>query len=73
MQENPGKQKLTGSLIRGFWIRECAHFHPVGQSPGGMSSRSTEDEGRRISLEEITHGWKLKEGNDSEEGQRIQT
>lgn len=42
MQWNPGKQKLTDRLFRGFWIRERAHFDPVGQSPGGICSRTKE-------------------------------
>lgn len=47
MQWNPRKQKLTDRLFRGFWIRECAHFHPVGQSPGEMCSRTKSQRGWR--------------------------
>lgn len=47
MQWNPGKQKLTDRLFRGFWIRESAHFHPVGQSPGEMCSRTKSQRGWR--------------------------
>jgi len=47
MQLNPEKQKLTGRLFRGFWIRECAHFHPVGQSPGEMCGRTESQRGWR--------------------------
>lgn len=42
--------KLTGRLFRGFWVRECAHFHPVGQSPGGGGA--TGQRGRRRREEE---------------------
>lgn len=45
MQWNPGKQKLTDGIFRGFWIRKCAHFHPVGQSPGEMRSKQRGREG----------------------------
>lgn len=49
MQWNPGKQKLTDRLFRGFWIRERAHFHPVGQSPGGKCRRTKRVEAGRES------------------------
>lgn len=37
--------KLTGRLFRGFGVRERAHFHPVGQPPGGGGA--TGQRGRR--------------------------
>lgn len=46
MQWNPA-QKLTDGVFRGFWIRERAHFHPVGQSPGGEKRRTERGGGRK--------------------------
>lgn len=46
MQRNPA-QKLTDGVFRGFWIREGAHFHPVGQSPGGEKRRTERGGGRK--------------------------
>lgn len=48
MQRNPGKQRLTDRLFRGFWIRECAHFHPVGQSPGRERRRTKKKKPKRM-------------------------
>lgn len=57
MQRNPGKQKLTDGILRGFWIRKSSHFHPVGQSPGERSSkqRAREDGGRRRIIKSVIH------------------
>lgn len=64
MKWYPRKQKLTDRLFRGFWIRERAHFDPVGQSPGGMRSgtkTAIEDEGRkRIIRSEIHNEPKVR-------------
>lgn len=51
MQWNPGKWELTGRLFRGFGIRERAHFHPVGQAPGGKCHRGRRQEGNRQATE----------------------
>ncbi|TNN85845.1 hypothetical protein EYF80_003689 [Liparis tanakae] len=57
MQRNPGKQKLTDGIFRGFWIGKSSHFHPVGQSPGDTSSRERagEDGGRRRIIKSGIH------------------
>lgn len=47
VQTDAEKQKLTDRLFRGFWIRERAHFHPVGQSPGGKRRRTERVEAGR--------------------------
>lgn len=66
MQWNPGKQKLTDRLFRGFWIRERAHFHPVGQSPGGMCRGTKEpkrmEAGRESSGQKYTSERKVRRG-----------
>lgn len=45
MQWNPGKWELTSRLFGGFGVRERAHFHPVGQTPGGKFRRGRRQEG----------------------------
>lgn len=59
-------QKLTDRLFRGFGIRERAHFHPVGQSPGGKvmqeSERAKEDGGRKRVKRSETHSEQMLRG-----------
>ena len=31
---NHKRVKLTDRILGGFWVRECPHFNPVGQSSG---------------------------------------